>query len=863
MSPTLVFVIQGPQQQPQVRELALPRIVIGRETGDLVIADPLCSSMHAEVTWDGQRVVFRDLGSTNGSYVGGQRVSAFEWSPGTSLQIGQHSILLREVRQANALRGRTVVAQAVPMQMPYQAPQAAPAPAPAMPGAPAMAQGAYGAPGPSYGQHGMGPAPHAQQASAPGQHHPGYAPVPGGVGYGAPAYGMPPARPRKKSGGLVLLIAIPLVLLVMCGGGIAALVVMSDGSDGDDRSPSLGSVTTRPSTGALLTEPREASVDFVWYAGEPGPTAKGGTAPARIRVSPNRTGSVSVGVSEEFAGGGGNQWRTATWLAAFNAARVMQGSLADYEFSVHVGGHTDGPSAGMLTTTAMVALLRNAKLRTDSTMTGTVNPDGTAGPVGGIVQKMEGAKEKGLKRFGFPVGCRNHRDMKTGSDVDLVATGSQLGLEAREIGDIYEAYEFMTGERIERAEPVADGDLEPLPATQSLLRAKIGGWKGRVDREIGELRDEAKRSGSAVQAAAPLLAEAEKFYERAQRNERNGFLAPALQDYAATAISVAAARRFTMAVTLLMKQDLDGLLSMVQTAKSIEAEVESFGRELEVKAQNKTRGGQVTTTAAYTNYVVARSATMIGDDFLGAALQMVNGIKSGQLKPTEDTVGTMLVRIILPTLYYDLARVFLDYARDMQSLITDEGGAQPLPTPALDRTVAGYASASSAVYAYFDALIVEEVAKANRLSADEARAMFAEREYDYYIGRKANLLSEYGGKSGVTDGVKLMRLAAASSAYLIGAKLVNKWYSLGGSFDKDGALVLDNRRALSAQLELARRTAREAAGRAKKEAGFIPTPARLAFQVASAAREGTDEEKLSALAAYWESTFWSELSAAR
>ena len=129
--------------------------------------------------------------------------------------------------------------------------------------------------------------------------------------------------------------------------------------------------------------------------------------------------------------------------------------------------------------------------------------------------------------------------------------------------------------------------------------------------------------------------------------------------------------------------------------------------------------------------------------------------------------------------------------------------------------------------------------------------------------RKANMLSEYTGGPGDTPanaGKKLMRLAAAGSAYLAGAKLVNKWYSLNGSFDKEGNVTLENRRALSAQLDLARTNAREAAARAKQKAGFVPGPTRLAYHSASAQREGNDEAKLSALADYWQSAFWSELA---
>ena len=105
-----------------------------------------------------------------------------------------------------------------------------------------------------------------------------------------------------------------------------------------------------------------------------------------------------------------------------------------------------------------------------------------------------------------------------------------------------------------------------------------------------------------------------------------------------------------------------------------------------------------------------------------------------------------------------------------------------------------------------------------------------------------------------------MRLSTASDAFLTGAKLVNKYYSLGGRPNKDGKFELENRRALAAQMDLARRSAREAAARAKSRIGFVPAPARIAFQSANAQREGSDDEKLKALAEYWRSTFFSELA---
>ncbi len=843
MSGSYFVALQGPSAPPSVRELSAPRVVIGREAGDIVVPDARCSSTHAEILFDGRTVRVRDLGSTNGTLVNGARVDDIAWTPGMTLQIGAHALVLREVRAAGPAKGRTVAGN-VMLGGPGQAPPpAGPAPGPAPMGAPPGYPPSYAAApaAPPYGQQPM-PPPGGMGAAMP---PPGMMPQPGMM---PPGYA---AQPKK--GMPVWLIAIPVALLGACGVIGGALLIGAKAAS-----------TTESATGApVLTEAREANVKFVWFSGQPGATAKGGTSAARIRVGPNKSGMVSVGVSEEFAGGGGNQWKTATWLAAFNTARTTGGSLSDYEFNVHVGGHVDGPSAGMLTTSTMIALLRDHPPRPDTTMTGTINPDGTAGPVGGIVQKMQGAKADGLKRFGFPIGTRQHKDMQTGQMVDLMATGQGLGLEVKEISDVYEAYEFLTGDKLPRVEPIADAEMEPPPEAQALLRAKVATWKARVDRELGQLKAEVKRTGTAAQIVSPMLAEADKSYVQAQQYERNGFMVPALEAYAQTAIAIGVATHATTSVFHIQRGDMKSLFAAVDTSSRIKPEVESYGTQLEVKAHGKTRGGQISTTYAFTHYVTARAATMIGDDFLQTAVQIIKAAESGQLKNvrTEAVMAEIATKAMVTMLYYDIARVYLDYAKDVQDLITDEGAAPPIDGAAVDRTVKGYASASAAVLAYFDAIITEEIAKDSRLSPDEAQAKIANAEPDYYLGRKANALSEYTGNAAATDGAKLMRLGAASLSYINGAKLVNKWYALDASKDKDGKLVLGNRRALTAQLDLARRSAREAAARAKGSVGFVPSPARLAFQNGNAFREGSDEDKLNALASYWSATFWSELAA--
>ncbi len=771
--PSYFLILHAPDQPPRTEEIFRARTVIGRAEGDIVLPDVRCSSTHAEILFDGAEVRLKDLGSTNGTKHGQDRITEWLWQPGEVLEIASFKLELREIRT------RT-------------------------------------------------------QAALPS------------------VAGAPPAEVTAKPKGTTwrTLALRGAALLGLCGLALWGLT-KAFGWELPDL-PGGGN--------AILSETREATVQFVWYSGQPGANATGGTAPARIRVSPNRTGTVSVGVSEEFAGGGGNQWRTAVWLAAFNATRTLGASISDCEFNVHVSGHTDGPSAGMLTTAAMLALLRGKSIPQDTTMTGTINPDGTAGPVTGIVQKMEGAKQAGIKRFGFPLGCRNHKDQKTGQDVDLLLVGQKLGLEVKEIGDIHEAYEFLTRDKLPRTEPIAEAEMEPALATQTLLRTKLATWKSRVEREAAGLRNEVKATGVPPPVYAHLMAEADKAFETAKRDERNGFLMPALQGYVQTVSAFAGATQTVSAYAHMFKGDQGGLVEAIQSAAAIGSEVTAFGQQLELKALRQTRGGQLTSSKVCTTYVKARAAALIADDFAAPAVAVLKKIqeKKGQLK--GENLESLMTRITLPLIYYDLSKVQLEFTRDMQDFIAEEGEAKSLSTRSVSRAVTSYASLATAVLAYFDALITEEVAKGKGLSIEEAKALIANREADYYLAQKAKLLAESQDRS--SDGAKLIRLAAAGYAFLDGAKLVNKWYSLGAGFDARGGVVLENRRALTAQLDLARRNAREAAARAKASAGFVPTPARLAYQIANARREGNDEEKLAALASYWQASLWSELAAA-
>ncbi|MEM1570077.1 MAG: S16 family serine protease [Candidatus Bathyarchaeia archaeon] len=64
----------------------------------------------------------------------------------------------------------------------------------------------------------------------------------------------------------------------------------------------------------------------------------------------------------------------------------------------------DGPSAGLPITVAIISALRHENISNEVYATGTINPDGSIGAVGGIAEKALAAAEKGARFFLVPKG---------------------------------------------------------------------------------------------------------------------------------------------------------------------------------------------------------------------------------------------------------------------------------------------------------------------------------------------------------------------------------------------------------------------------------------------------------------------------
>jgi len=177
--------------------LDINELIIGREqTADITISDPEISRRHARLFFQNGGYIIEDLGSTNGTFVNGQKISGpYLLRPGEVVNFGEHVSVLFESVQVDP--NATVVSSAAALKSPIpaapgKAPLYTPPPAQAVPQA----------------------APVNQQPSAQSQ-----APQP----FSAPIPQAQLAKKPEKVGGpskmpswLKILIIVALVILVLC-----------------------------------------------------------------------------------------------------------------------------------------------------------------------------------------------------------------------------------------------------------------------------------------------------------------------------------------------------------------------------------------------------------------------------------------------------------------------------------------------------------------------------------------------------------------------------------------------------------------------------------------------------------------------
>lgn len=131
----------------------------------------------------------------------------------------------------------------------------------------------------------------------------------------------------------------------------------------------------------------------------------------------------------------------------------------DFIYSIYANATViGGESAGAAITIATIAALENKRLNESVMITGTVNHDGSIGPVGEIIAKAKAAKQSGSKLFLVPLLQSRDVLYETSQHCEKfgptqvctveqvprkISVSNQSGIEVIEVGSVQEAIKYL------------------------------------------------------------------------------------------------------------------------------------------------------------------------------------------------------------------------------------------------------------------------------------------------------------------------------------------------------------------------------------------------------------------------------------
>jgi len=583
----------------------------------------------------------------------------------------------------------------------------------------------------------------------------------------------------------------------------------------------------------------KTAIDALWVQTLPN-GAKGGTSRVTVSVEKNPSKKLRIGFYEEEVAGTGAMWRSAGWMSAVFATFLLGENLADYRFTYDIGGRIDGPSAGALMTVAVLSILRGDSIKKDATMTGTINPDGTIGPVGGIPHKITGAKKAKKKLILVPAGQRYSMDLNENKSVDVVALGRREGVTVKEVGNIYEAYKLLTGKPLPQPYKNAD-DPQLSEKNFDKMKSKAKSWYARY------LEEKAK-----YDSLNPALKIAELEQIMTQANE-----AAAQSDkYLGEGLAASAYGQAQKAVVFATIAQLSGKTLETLVSSGFDAAAKSAGggiSQVKIDAlldtlqseERDTLGGLVATIDAYGSLSIAMGLQSRAEEALARQSQTV-----------EEEAG----KITEATLYTALAATMAEAAEDR--LAFGGGGKKTkLKTANIKQEAEAFRRAAEANLNYFDNVYLGEVSKNTGMSLDAAKMNFQQNDMDYaFAVSSLNALPSLKKSLGAGRDYQMAVLGNSMVSYNLTAGLIARYYSLGVQSENGQAASVANEKAMINMLDSSEDQARESIAAAAK-AGADPSLQTAYFEEGKTLREGKLDEKLEALSDLWMAFLESKLTA--
>jgi uncharacterized protein len=655
----------------------------------------------------------------------------------------------------------------------------------------------------------------------------------------------------KRRFSVISIFVVLMMLVASCGGDNADPTATPVAAEPTATEAAASDPTATPepvedptNTPEPTPEPQAAgpiSVDALWF-GMDATNVYGGTSRVRVSVRPNESGDgeIRVGFFESEVAGSGPQWRAAGWMAVITASLLLGKDPSKYEFSFDVAGRIDGPSAGALMTAAVLAGYLGHEVNQEVTMTGTINPDGTVGPVGGIPHKIAGAAEAGKTLVLVPSGQRFDYDYSQGQSVDLVQVGQQHGVEVRLVPDIYAVYSALTGEQLPEVESVGTASMPP--AAFDKLRAAATSWYARYQSERARFTalpvDVQEYRFEIIDVADFYAFEADRLLGEGQVSNAFRF---AWQAAALARVATQAAELDDLYLTA----GIDPMITRLEGTQSAVTRMNAVTQMIEAEVP-RTSSDSVAIMDASSNLSVAQGLIYQAEDALF------------QLEFTEYTEDDILAAIYAAAFNYALADIYLDIAEDVLNVGLGFGTAPAPSLDVLDAIADTLRRGAEANIVYFESIIVEPWAQENGVSPDLARYYFQQADTDYLTA----VAAVYGAEVLVDtmnkpEAQATMWLGASMTAYSSSAAVIAKYYSLGAQVDEFGYIYgYDRSTALADMLDLADQRARSWMSAVATE---DPVSSLFYYENARIQRQGDATDQMDALRNYWQSAVLSEV----
>jgi len=562
----------------------------------------------------------------------------------------------------------------------------------------------------------------------------------------------------------------------------------------------------------------------------------GGFAVDSVEVGESPDGEMRVEFSEDEVTGFGPMLRAAMWNSSA-LALILTGESPTKEFRFQVSGLSDGPSSGAISTVAVLAAMRGEALLDKTAMTGTIQPDGSVGPVGGIPEKVKGAAEGKYERVGIPIGLRNSKSSATGETVDVVALGRDLGVEVTELANIYEAYEFMTGKVLPSIPSggnvkVGDVSYERLNAKTSLMLANYE-----------EARADASRLSDFTQSLlASLATEALTAAKRAKELRDQGQVAGAFSS-AILAWGYARAVGSTGEVLdAFLFESTDAALDLIDDSRVATGKVDALIDVLKTFSPKSPSDASALMTA-FANAIDALSLVSFADMEID---EVVAGLTAGTLT-RDDAVA----ELVLPLVYNEFAAVQVESTKELFDAGRDLGTTEIVADAKIGALAKLLRKASDANLEAFKTDTVNDLASRLDRSSESALALLSDKDLDVALATfQQAALAEVVDHMGTSPAADYAVLGYGITNYARTAQIMLK-YGSNGITDADFNLTgVASEAALVAALDLGKSHLASNIGMLRDNS-IEPSNEVGLYEAAAIDREGEIGEKFSALGKYW------------